>query len=121
MKNRQLHRLIYHLRRNYLTLNGAVIAVAAAITLSWIWGSLGMMERNYTLQNNLDRKQQQLKLAELQTRQLELEQNYYKTYEYQELAARNLLNKGQAGEKLLIIPEHGSTALSPPPSASSAA
>lgn len=104
MKHRQIHRTIYQLRHRLFTLNNIVIGVAFLIALSWIWGSLGVMQRNYTLQQTLGRKNQELQLATLETRNLELEQAYYKTYEYQELAVREKLGKGAPGEHVLILP-----------------
>ena len=104
MKHRQIHRIIYQLRHRFFTINNIVIGVAFLIALSWVWGSLGVMQRNYTLQQSLSRKNQELELATLETRNLELEQAYYKTHEYQELAAREKLGKGAPGEHVLILP-----------------
>jgi Na+-transporting NADH:ubiquinone oxidoreductase subunit NqrC len=105
MKNRQLHRAIYQIKHHFLTLNNVVILVACLIVASWVWGSLGMMQRNYTLQRTLDRKNQELTLAQLETRNLELERQYYGTREYQELAVREKLGKGLPGEHVLILPK----------------
>ncbi len=103
MKHRQFHRAIYQLRYRFLTLNNIVIAAAFLIAGSWVWGSLSVMQRNYTLQQTLNRKNQELTLAELESRSLELEQAYYKTREYQELAVREKLGKGAPGEHVLIL------------------
>lgn len=103
MKHRQLHRALYQLQHRYLTLNNIVIGVAFLIAAGWIWGSLGVMQRNYTLQQTVDRKNQELRLAGLETRSLELEREYYKTREYQELAVRRQLGKGTSGEKVLLL------------------
>lgn len=103
MKNRQIHRFLYALRHRFLTINNLVIAAAFIIAASWVWGSLGVMQRNYSLQRNLDRKTQELRLAELETRSLELEGEYYTTHEYLELAVRERLGLSARGEKALII------------------
>lgn len=104
MTHLPLKRWLYHVRHHYLTVNNAVIMAAGIVALGWVWGSLSVMQRNYTLQRTLDRKQQELQVAELQTRNLELEANYYKTREYQELAVRERLGKGNPGEKVLLLP-----------------
>ena len=104
MKNRHLHRALYQLKHRFFTLNNIVIGVAILIAAGWVWGSLGVMQRNYSLQRTIDQKSQELLLAELETRSLELEREYYKTREYQELAVRERLGKGTRGESVLIIP-----------------
>lgn len=108
MKNRQIHRFIYQLKHRYLSFNNVVIGLALVIAFSWVWGSLGMLERNYSLQHKLDRRQQELKLGSLEVNNLEFEQAYMKTHEYQELAVRDYLGKGAPGESVLIYPQPSS-------------
>jgi len=104
MKKINTRRLYYNVRHKYLTLNNVVIAVAFAIAAGWVWGSLGVMQRNYALQKEIDYKQQQLQLTQLQTDTLQLQSRYYKTAEYQELAVRQDLGLGLPGESVLILP-----------------
>lgn len=87
-----------------------VIAVAFLIAASWVWGSLGVMQRNYDLQKDLDYKKRELQLAQLQATSLELEGRYYKTAEYQELAAREDLGLVIPGEAVLILPPNSQAA-----------
>ena len=110
MKKINTQKLIYTLRHKYLTLNNVVIAVAFLIAASWIWGSLGMMQRNYSLQKEVDFKKRQLSLVELQRDNLDLQKRYYKTAEYQELAVRESLGLVRPGEKVLILPENSQAA-----------
>ena len=109
MKQRSFHRAIYRIKHDYLTLNNVIIGLAAVVALGWVWGSLGVMQRNYTLQQTLNRKNQELQLAELETRRLELEQQYFTTAEFQELAVRARMGKGLPGEKVLILPKQEET------------
>lgn len=95
---------MYRIRNKYLTLNNVVIGIAFLIAASWVWGSLGVMQRNYALQKEVDLKQRQLQLAELETKSMELEKRYYATREYQELAVRQDLGLGLPGERVLILP-----------------
>jgi hypothetical protein len=104
MKKINIRRLYYHISHNYFTLNNLVIAVAFLIAAGWVWGSLGVMQRNYDLQKELDYKKRQLQLAELQTSSLELEGRYYRTQEYQELAVRQHLGLVLPGESVLVLP-----------------
>lgn len=99
-------RITYALKHKYLTLNNVVILVAFVIAASWIWGSLGMMQRNYGLQKEVDYKKRQLELVQLQRDSLEFQKKYYQTAEYQELAVRESLGLVRPGEKVLILPEN---------------
>lgn len=99
-----IRKLIYHIRWRYLTLNNVVLAVAFVIGANWAWGSIEMMQRNYTLQRTLDIKKREETLAELENATLAFEQHYYESEEYKELAARKYLGLATEGEKVLILP-----------------
>ena len=96
-------------KRKYFNLQTATIIVALYIAISWAWGALNMMDRNYRLQKELSKKQQELQLIEVESITLELEKKYYQTREYQELAARKNLGLVLPGEKVLILPPNTST------------
>lgn len=104
MKDRNLQKLYYHVRHRYFTTNNAVIAVALFIAVSWAWGSVDVMERNYKLQREIDHKNRELKLVQLETDTLRYQQKYYKSDEYKELAVRQRLGLVAPGEKVLILP-----------------
>jgi hypothetical protein len=104
MKKINIRRISYHVRHRYLTMNNIVIAVAFFIGASWAWGSIGMMQRNYDLQKQVDTKARQLKLTELETQNLAYEQRYYQSSEYQELEVRKRLGLANPGEHVLILP-----------------
>lgn len=104
MNTLNFRRLYYHIRHRYLTMNNIVIAVAFFLGLSWAWGSIGMMQRNYALQKEVDAKARNLKLAELETQNLKYEQRYYQSSEYQELEVRKRLGLANPGESVLILP-----------------
>jgi hypothetical protein len=111
MKKINIRRLYYHIRHNYFTLNNVVIVIAFAIAAGWVWGSLGVMQRNYDLQKSIDYKQRQLELAQLQTVNLKLQSRYYQTQEYQELALRQDLGLALPGESVLILPPNTQAAI----------
>ena len=99
-----IKKIIYHIRWRYLTLNNVVLAIAFVIGANWAWGSIEMMQRNYTLQRTLDIKQREQTLAELENATLAFEKRYYESTEYKELAARKYLGLASSGEKVLILP-----------------
>ena len=104
MKNRQLHRLIYHIRHRYLTMNTAVIVIAAAIAISWAWASVQVVQKNYALQRTVDDKQRQKQLIDLETQNLAYQKAYYQSSEYLDLQVRKLLGLANPGERVLILP-----------------
>ena len=104
MKKINIRRAYYQFRHKYLTLNNVVVAIGLSIAAGWVWGSLGVMQRNYSLQKELDDKSRQLIVAELDTASAKLEQRYYKTDEYKELAVRQRLGLVTPGESVVILP-----------------
>lgn len=110
MKKINIRRKYYRFRHDYLTLNNIVVAIGLAIAAGWVWGSLGVMQRNYTLQKELDDKSRQLIVAQLDTASAQLEQRYYQTDEYKELAVRQRLGLAAPGESVLILPPNSQAA-----------
>ena len=96
-------RLLYRVRHDYLTLNNVVVGVALCIALSWAWGSISAMQRNYELQQMFDRKRQQVELETLRVTLLEYESKYYESAEYLDLAVRQRLGLGSPGERQIIV------------------
>lgn len=104
MQNRKIKRFLYQARHEYLTLNNIVLAIAALIAISWAWASVEAVQRNYALQREVDDKHRQQRLMELQTQNLQFEQRYFKSAEYQTLEAKRRLGLAEPGEKVLILP-----------------
>ena len=101
----KIRRAKYKISHNFLTLNNIVIFVAGAIAISWAWGSVMAMQKNYTLQQELDMKKRDRLVAEIQYETLEYEQKYLQSREYQEIAARDKLGLVKPGEQVLLLSE----------------
>ena len=110
MKKINIRRIYYLARHKYFTLNNGVIVIAFMIVAGWVWGSLGVMQRNYNLQKELDDKSRQLLVAQLEKSTLEFQQHYYRTNEYKELAVREKIGLATPGESVLILPPNSETA-----------
>lgn len=106
MQKINLRKIIYIIRHDYLTFNNLIILVAFLIAAGWVWGSLQVMQRNYSLQREVEYKKRQLTLVELQKTSLELQNRYYATNEFKELALRNSLGLVMPGESVLILPDN---------------
>ena len=111
MKKINIKKFYYHLRHQYLTLNNIVVVVALLIAASWAWGSIGVMQRNYDLQKEVDGKAREQKLLELEADTLVFEQRYYKSDEYKQLAVRERLGLVDPGEKALVLPPNSAAAM----------
>jgi cell division protein FtsB len=90
--------------RSLMTLNNGVLLVALLITVSWVWGTVGAIQQNFVLQQEVDSLGQQISFQELENQTLQFENQYFSSNEYLELSARAHLNKANAGEKLLVLP-----------------
>jgi hypothetical protein len=110
MQKINIRKIYYHIRHRYITMNNVVITVALLIGAGWAWGSIGVMQRNYGLQREVDSKMQQQQLADLEVQNAQYEQRYYQSSEYQELAVRNDLGLANPGEKVLILPPNSQAA-----------
>ncbi len=100
----------YHIKHKYLTMNNIVIGVGLLIATGWVWGSVTMMQRNYALQRDVDAQKRQAEILDLQVANMQFEQNYYKSDEYKDLAAREHLGLASPGEKMLILPANSAAA-----------
>ena len=110
MFTQKAKRFYYHLKHKYLTMNNIVVGVAILIAAGWAWGSITMMQRNYALQRDVDAQKRQAEILDLQVATMQYEQNYYKSDEYKDLAAREHLGLASPGEKMLILPANSSAA-----------
>ncbi|MDR0957067.1 MAG: septum formation initiator family protein [Candidatus Nomurabacteria bacterium] len=91
--------------KKYLTFNNILLLAATVLALYWAWSTIGALNRNYELEQQLGQAQLETEVLELQNENLKLEQSYYQTDEYLELQSRSLLNKSKEGEHLVILPK----------------
>jgi len=91
-------------------MNNVVVVIAAAIAVSWAWASIGVVQKNYALQRQVDDKNREKQLVQLQTENLAYEQRYYKSDEYLSLEVRSRMGLGDPGEKVLVLPKNTAAA-----------
>ena len=99
-------RLSYRVRHGRIsadTIMGAILVIAC---LSWAWGSISAISRNWELAQRLDARQKELKLIQLEVETMELENEYLRSEEYQELAARHQQNKLLPGEQMVYLSDN---------------
>lgn len=102
----KIRRFRYWLKHDLLVFDNVVLLIALIFCLAWTWGSISAMSRNWSLAQEIQNRRRELALLELEVETLELENEYYASAEYQELAARKYQNKLLPGETLVYLPEN---------------
>lgn len=90
--------------RSLATLNNGVLMVAILIASTWVWSTVEAIQHNFTLQQQVDAMEQQIAVANLQNKTLQLQKAYYNSDQYLELSAREHLGVANPGEKVVILP-----------------
>ena len=103
MNKIEIKRVITNLR-GFATLNNGVLIVAILIASTWVWSTIETIQHNFTLQQQVDALSQEIAVADLQNKTLQLQKNYYNSDQYLELSARERLGVAAPGEKLLVLP-----------------
>jgi hypothetical protein len=98
------------MRHDFLTVENVVLILAIVLCLVWTYQSIAAMSRNWELTERLATEKKSLELLGVEVEAAELENEYYKTNEYQELLARKYLDKKMPGENMVIMPESSETA-----------
>ena len=100
----------YWLKHDFFTFDNVILLVAAVFCLVWTWGSISSMTRNWTLAEEVMNREREKALLELEVATIELENEYYASTEYQELAARRYQNKKLEGETMIYLPANSDAA-----------
>ncbi len=75
------------------------------IALLVSWSGVKTIQTNYELQKQISEAQQQNEVKQLENTNLKLRNEYYKTDQFLELAARRQFGKAAPGETLYIVPK----------------
>lgn len=100
----KLRRFLYYLKHDVFVVENTALIAAVVICLVLTYNSINSMSRNWNLSEKLASDNKDLQLLQVEIETLELENDYYKTDEYQELSARKLANKQLPGENLVYLP-----------------
>ena len=105
-----VRRAKFKLKRDFFTVENTVLLVAIILCLVWTYQSIVAMSRNWELSETLVTEKKKQELLSVEVEAAELENDYYKTEEYQELLARKYLDKKLPGENMVVLPENSETA-----------
>lgn len=90
--------------RSYFSLGALGVYLIAVVSLSVAWASTKAIQRNYQLMKEISVLEQEADIAAQKVANQKLENEYYKSDAFLELAARSQLNKAAPGERLMIVP-----------------
>lgn len=105
-----LRRLKYKTRHDLLTVENVVLVLAIVLCFVWTYQSIVAMSRNWELSEKLTTERKKLELLTVEVETAELANEYYKTEKYQELMARQLLDKKLPGENMVVMPKNSEAA-----------
>ena len=105
-----MRKLKYRLKHGFFSIENVVLLIAIVMCLTWTYQSIEAMSRNWELTDRLNTDKKSLELLKVEVEAAELENEYYTTNEYQELAARRLANKQLPGENMVALPENSEVA-----------
>lgn len=91
--------------RSYFSIGALGVYFIAIVSFSVAWSSTKAIQRNYQLMKEIAVLEQKADIAEMRVANQKLENEYYKSNSFLELAARKQLNKAAPGEKLMIVPK----------------
>ena len=99
----KLRQLKYNLKHGFFSIENIVLFLAIVMCLTWTYQSIQAMSRNWELTERLSTDKKNLELLQIEVETAELENEYYRTDEYKELAARRLANKQLPGEHMVYL------------------
>lgn len=105
-----VRRIQYNLKHDFLTVENVVLMFAIILCLVWTYQSITAMSRNWELSERLTTEKKELELVNVEVEMAELENEYYKSAEYQELLARKNMDKQLPGEKMVVMPQNSEEA-----------
>lgn len=106
----KLRRFKYRLKHDFLSVENVVLFIAIVMCLVWTFRSVEAMSRNWELTERLNAERKNYELIAVEVETMELENEYYMSDEYRELAARRLANKQLPGEHMVYLNENSEAA-----------
>ena len=91
------------LKNIFDTKNLGIYAIAI-IALSVAWSSAKIIQKNYELEKQIAKVDQQVSVQEQINKNQKLKNEYFKTDAYLDLASREYFGKSTPGERLILVP-----------------
>lgn len=104
------NRFRFWLKTDVLNFNNILLLSIPFLFIILLIASVGAIAKNWDLQKQMNAKQAEKSLLELDVNKIKLENQYYASDEYQELEARKLLGKKLPGEVMIDLPKNSEIA-----------
>jgi cell division protein FtsB len=101
--------------RTQITPHNAGMVVLGIILLSVSWSSAKAIQRNHDLQKQVSQLEQEIAVQALENETQKLRNEFYKTDEFLELAARRQFGRAAPGETVLVVPREVAARYIQPP------
>lgn len=92
--------------QEFLAPERLILLSVPVLLILFLFGSITSLSKNWGLRQEIHEREAEVAYLELQVESNELENQYYASEEYQELAARRLQNKKLSGETLVYLPQN---------------
>lgn len=106
----KLRHLKYKAKQEVVYSHHYLLLIIPAIMIFFVVGSVSSLTKNWELQQTIVSKKAEVEYTKLEVENLELENQYLASDEYQELAARKMQNKKLAGETMVYLPPNSDAA-----------
>jgi len=90
---------------SFRDIRNVVLYIFAVIVLAITWSSIKTVQINYGLQKQISVLNQQNDVLQLENQNAVLQNQYYQTNQYLDLAARQNLGLAGPGEKVMLVPK----------------
>ena len=87
--------------------SNVVFIIFLVMAVSLIYNTLGVIQKNYTLQQQVDELEQEVALIELENQNLGFNIEYYKTDAFLEVEAKRRFNLAEKGETVVLLEKDG--------------
>ena len=102
LAKQKMYYILKHLNTRTL-----LFGVLMLVSISLIFSTVKVVQKNYSLQQQVDNLASEVSLLELENENLQLGIAYYNTDAFLELEARKKFNKVAHGEKVIALPRDG--------------
>lgn len=93
--------------RKYFNSQNAALILFAIIAVSLSFNTFKVIQRNYELQQEVDRLKDEISVIEVQNQNLVYNIEYYKSEAYLNVEAKRRFNLAEKGEQVIFLPKDG--------------
>ena len=93
--------------RTYFNTQNATLALFIVVAVSLGFNTFKVIQRNYGLQQEVDRLEDEIAVIEVQNQNLTYNIEYYKTDSYLQVEAKRRFNLAEQDEQVIFLPKDG--------------